>query len=247
MKKSYFKIGLLALILASFASSAMAQDTYKPIDFNLQVKSMHLWRGYKVTNGTMSGLNVYYTSKDGNFSGGLWNGQSLDGNYTEFDYYVAYNFGSGLSLSVWDINNFSDFPGADIFDYDNETTSHFVDVTLGYQVIPELNVSWSTIVLGRDTYVDDDGSIENAYSNYIEVNGTVYDENGVNVGLFLGGAFSFADTDSHFYGSDPNIVNIGLSVGKTITLMGHDFPVGATAMWNPEQKYGAMQFSINIF
>ena len=224
-----------------------AAQEYTPFNVNLDVKTMHLWRGYKVSDDFMSGVNAYYKTKDGNLTVGLWNGQSLEGDFTEFDYYFSYNIGSGLSFSVWDINNFSSFPGADIFDYDNETTSHFIDATLAYKVNNALGVSWSTIVAGRDTYVDDDGDVKNAFSNYLEANYTAYTNDDVSLGFKLGGAFAFAN-EAHFYGNDAfNIVNIGANVTKKVTLFGQTLPIGATAMWNPEQKYGAMELSFSLF
>ena len=148
---------------------------------------------------------------------------------------------------MWDINNFSSYPGADIFNYTNDETSHFVDATLAYQVNDVLGVSWSTILAGRDFHYDDNGDAKNSFSNYIEANYTAYTNEDLSVGLKLGGAFAFAN-EAHFYGDDAfNIVNIGANVSKKVTLFGQTLPIGATAMWNPEQKYGAMELSFSLF
>lgn len=235
--------------MAAFAlpNNSAAQETYTPFNVNASVKTMHLWRGYKVTDDFMSAVNAYYKTESGKLTVGLWNGQSLEGDYTEFDYYFSLVLTDGLSLSVWDINNFSSYPGADIFNYTNDETSHFVDATLAYQVNDVLGVSWSTILAGRDFHYDDNGDAKNSFSNYIEANYTAYTNEDLSVGLKLGGAFAFAN-EAHFYGDDAfNIVNIGANVSKKVTLFGQTLPIGATAMWNPEQKYGAMELSFSLF
>lgn len=118
---------------------------YKPFSFNLKAKNMHLWKGLRVTDAPVLDVDLNYSSRDGKFKAGLWGGAGVTGYYTEFDYYASYST-NGFSLSVWDINNYSDFPDAGIFDYDRSTTSHFIDVTLGYAFKPiPLKLSWSTI------------------------------------------------------------------------------------------------------
>jgi len=49
-----------------------SDDSYRPFDFNLTVKNMHLWRGYRVTDEAMTAANVYYESKNRKFKAGLW-------------------------------------------------------------------------------------------------------------------------------------------------------------------------------
>ena len=241
-------LALVALVAAfALPKNSLAQETYTPFNVNASLKTMHLWRGYKVTDDFMSAVNAYYKTESGKLTVGLWNGQSLEGDYTEFDYYFSLVLTDGLSLSVWDINNFSSYPGADIFNYTNDETSHFVDATLAYQVNDVLGVSWSTILAGRDFHYDDNGDAKNSFSNYIEANYTAYTNEDLSVGLKLGGAFAFAN-EAHFYGDDAfNIVNIGANVSKKVTLFGQTLPIGATAMWNPEQKYGAMELSFSLF
>jgi hypothetical protein len=225
---------------------ASEEDTYQPVDFGLQVKNMHLWRGFKVTEAAMTGVDVHYISPNGKFAAGIWGGAGFTGEYTEFDYYVSYAF-DNFNLAVWDINNFSSFENANIFNYDPATTSHFIDVTLSYQLpnLPRLNASWSTIVAGRDTYMSNDGELRNAFSNYVTVDYLLV-EKMVDLHVFVGGAFSFTN-EQHFYGSKPNIVNIGIMAEKNIVFGNYTMPVSATGMWNPEQNYGALQFAVNIF
>src|SRR6056297_656662 len=89
------------------------EDTYRPFQFNLTIKNMHLWRGYRVTDEAMTAANVHYISKDGNFKAGLWGGVGFAGNYTEFDYYLSYDY-KNWTFAIWYINNYTDFPEAKI-------------------------------------------------------------------------------------------------------------------------------------
>ena len=222
-------------------------NDYKPFDFNLQLKNMHLWKGLRVTDAPMTAADINYTSRDGRFKAGLWGGAGFNGYYSEFDYYVSYTV-NGFSVSIWDINNSSDFPDAKIFDYDRSTTSHFIDVTVGYEFdqLP-LKLSWSTLVQGRDTYVNSAGQLRNAFSNYVEASYTVLEKKDWSLSLYAGGAFSFA-SEAHFYGDKPNFTNLGVVYAKEINVFNsYIIPASATAMWNPEQEYGAIQVALTLF
>ncbi|MFI2744618.1 hypothetical protein ACG2LH_17925 [Zhouia sp. PK063] len=256
MKKIVLTV-LLALLTATgmFAQQTKreipedttATKTYKPFDFNLQVKTMHLWKGLRVTDAPMTAADIHYTTRNGNFKAGVWGGYGINGDYTEFDYYLSYTLNQ-WSLSVWDINNFSDYPDAKIFDYKKGSTSHFVDVTLAYQFKPiPLKLSWSTIVLGRDFYTNDAGELKQAFSNYVEASYTFLQKQDWSLGAFVGGVFSFTN-EANFYGDHTNFTNIGFVYNKNVkVLKDYSLPFSATAMWNPEKDYGALQVAVNLF
>lgn len=241
------KSAIISVFLLFNLTALMAQTKeYQPVNFGLDTKNMHLWRGYKVTNNAMTALNASYSTRNGKFTAGLWNGVSFDGSYTEFDYYMSYTFSPKWSLSIWDINNFSDFPDANIFNYNNATTSHFVDVTLAFQPSSRFSMSWSSIVLGRDTFVNQNDEVQNAYSNYVQANMLAFEGKEVQVSLFVGGAFSLRN-EAHFYGHKAGIVNTGLGLSKEVDILGTLIPVSAMAMWNPLLQHGAMQIQIGLF
>ncbi|TRX62625.1 hypothetical protein FNH22_00595 [Fulvivirga sp. M361] len=222
------------------------QDTYHPFDFNLQVKNMHLWRGFRVTDAPMTGARVHYTSRNGKFDAGFWGGAGFNGDYTEIDYYVSYAT-NGFSIALWDINNYSNFPDAEIFDYDKSTTSHFVDLTIAYtfQQFP-LKASWSTILLGRDTYVTESGGLENAYSNYIELSYNLLEKEHSTLNVSIAGTFS-PRHDAHFYGSR-TINNFAITYSKEVKLLKElSLPVSAMALWNADQKFASIQIAIDFF
>jgi hypothetical protein len=224
-----------------------AKEIYRPFDFNLTVKNMHLWRGYRVTDEAMTATNVYYISKDRKFKAGLWGGVGFAGNYTEFDYYISYEH-KNWTFAIWDINNYTDFPDANIFNYDRAETSHFIDVSATYRFakIP-LEMTWSTIVQGRDTYINSNGELRNAFTNYVEASYLVADGKDWNLSLYVGSTFSFV-SDTHFYGDETGFNNFGLTYAKTLNVFDkYALPIAATAMWNDLQEYGALQVAVDVF
>lgn len=256
MKKAlYITLALLGSMNLAFSQvKSMGNTTeekdsvvYKPFLFNLQVKNMHLWRGYRVTDSPMTAGDVHYISENGKLKAGLWGGSGFNGDYHEFDYYVSYATG-GFSLALWDINNYSNYPDAKIFNYDIGKTSHFVDLTAAYTFkgIP-LKLSWSTILLGRDTYTNDAGELKNAFSNYVEASYVLTKKDNWSLSAFAGAAFSFI-SDTNFYGDKSTFNNVGFIYNRDLNVLDKvTIPVSATAMWNPLQKYGAMQIAVNLF
>lgn len=257
--KTIYKGSLLAMLGLCLCLSTKAQDStarqtdttavkkYRPYNVNLQLRNMYIWRGFRVSNSPITDVDMHYTTRDGSFSAGLWGGAGLNGEYREFDYYVSYAK-KGWSFSVWDINNFTDFPNAKLFDYKRDSTSHFIDVTAAYQfgkAFP-LSISWSTIVQGRDTHVKSNGELGNNYSNYVVLDYKIWEEGNTNVHIYAGGGFAFG-RDKNFYGNKPNIVNTGITLNKELVLFNHHMPVAATAMFSPEHNHGAIQLVINAF
>ncbi|SFU75119.1 hypothetical protein SAMN05216480_11934 [Pustulibacterium marinum] len=224
-------------------------EKYQPFNFNLQVKNMHLWRGYRVTDAPMTAADVNYLSKNGKFKAGLWGGSGFNGDYHEFDYYVSYTTG-GFNFAIWDINNYSDYPDAKIFNYDIGKTSHFIDVSAAYtfKKIP-LKLSWATIVLGRDFYENDNGELKNSFSHYVEGSYILTQKENWSLGVYAGFAFSAtSDDDTNFYGPKSGFNNIGVVYNRDLNVFDKiTIPVSATAMWNTIQDYGAIQVAVNLF
>lgn len=229
-------------------TTTVKQEKYEPFGVNLQVRNLYLWRGFKVSNAPISDVDVYWRSKSGHWQAGFWGGASFTGDYREFDYYVKYVNG-GFSAALWDINNFSDYPNADLFDYKMGTTSHFVDLGVAYtfqKMKLPLTLSWNTILLGRDFHYKADSSLAHSYSHYVQVDQTLYADEKYNVHAFVGGGFSFSG-DKNFYGEKANVVNAGITVNRDLVVFKYHVPISATAMFNPEKKYGALQLIANIF
>jgi len=259
--KKFIKGSLMAILWLCFCHTAMAQgptdtkiDTVKkekksfPFDVNLQVRTLYLWRGFKVSNAPMINANLQFNlTKDKSLTAGFWGAGSINGEYNEFSYFVSY-VKKRFSLSVWDVNNFSDYPDANIFSYNPKNTSHFIDIRAGYDfgdALP-LNIQWTTIVLGRDTHMKSDGDLSNSYSNYVELGYRLWKQGDAEIHAFVGGGFAFG-RDVNFYGSKPNVVNTGITLNKDLVILKYHVPIAATAMFNPEKKYGAVSLVANVF
>ncbi|WP_428329870.1 hypothetical protein [Mucilaginibacter sp.] len=257
--KTIYKGSLMAILGLCLCLYGHAQDTtarkkdttsikkYKPFDINLQLRNLYIWRGFRVSNSPIADVDMHYSTRDGSLAIGVWGGEGFNGEYKEFDYYVSYTK-KGFNFSVWDINNFTDYPNANLFNYNPASTSHFIDVTAGYQFgnsFP-LSINWSTIVQGRDTYVKSNGDLANAYSNYVVLDYRLWKQGTSNLHVFTGGGFAFG-RDQNFYGSKPNIVNTGLTLNKDLVLFNYHMPIAATAMFSPEHKTGALQLVVNVF
>ncbi len=101
-------MGLLCLIFSKNVEAFQAEKIdsllkatkYNPIHLNLQIKNMHLWRGYRVTSGAMSALDLNYQTENQHFKAGIWGGAGFDGQYREFDYYVGLKYDK-WTLDVW--------------------------------------------------------------------------------------------------------------------------------------------------
>ncbi|ERI84755.1 hypothetical protein HMPREF1981_02231 [Bacteroides pyogenes F0041] len=250
----YFKILALS-VLGIFCSSALASAqesaTYKPLDFSLQIKNMHLWRGYQVTTSAMGGVDIHLTDKSQRFTFGLWGGASFNSDFKEFDYYASFQQG-GFSIAVWDIYNFS--PGAtynnrQVFNYNARETGHFVDVALSYQFQHDfpLKITWATIVFGRDRGVKNE---KNLYSTYVSLDYPVVRNKIVDLDLGIAGAFALnkeSGSDANFYADNPGIVNVNMTVSKKLKLGNYVLPVSAMAMWNPARNEANIQVAFNLF
>jgi hypothetical protein len=255
LKGSLLAIPWLCLCLNGRAQDATAEkkDTAQvkkivPFDVNLQVRSLYIWRGFKVSNSPITDVDMHYNlTKDKSLAVGFWGGAGFTGDYKEFDYYISYTK-PRYSFSIWDVNNFSDFPNARLFNYNPRSTSHFVDVRAGYKFGDSfpLSINWATIILGRDTHPTDNGGVSNSYSHYSELDYRLWKDGNSELHVFVGGGFAFGRQEN-FYGSKPNVVNTGVTINKDLVLFKYHMPIAATAMFNPEKNYGALQLVVNVF
>ena len=258
--KIVFKVSLVAILGLCLSLPGKAQDLAKktdttevkkdlPFDINLQLRSMYIWRGFRVSDGPISDVDINIAlTKDKALAIGFWGGTSFNGNYKEFDYYISYTK-PNYSFSIWDVNNFSGYPNANLFNYNPRSTSHFVDVRAGYKFGDSfpLSVDWTTIILGRDTHpVGINGDVKNSYSNYAELGYRFWKYGTTELHVFVGGGFAFG-RQINFYGSKPNVVNTGVTVNKDLVIFKYHMPIAATAMFNPEAKIGGLSLVVNVF
>ena len=243
-------LALCALLVPSLAQTENTNSSVDNFDIDLELKNMHLWHGSIVTPGGMMASSLEFTSTNNKFVAGLWGGASFNGNYKEFSYYSTYRFKDNFNISLISHNNYSNSVNPDIFSYDKITSPNFLDIVFEYTVSEELplTIYWSTILFGQgaDYETASDGTVTDSYSTYTELRYQLLPKQKTQLTLFAGGAFSFT-TEKTFYSKSPNIVNFGVSASRNINLLAKDFPVSATAFWNPESKLGALQLAISLF
>ena len=245
--------GIMLIGTALTPNSVFAQDDSSladNFDLGLNLQNMHTWHGFVVTPGFMLGSSIQYTSNNEKFVGGLWGGASSNGSYREFSYYMNYSVTNDFTVSLISHNNYSDSENPDIFSYDKYTSPNFVDIVFEYNLpdkVP-LTLYWSTILFGNggDYEINNQGDVTDSYSNYAEIRYRFLTGKDVQFSVFAGSAFSFA-TEKTFYSNKPSIVNTGLTLSYDVELLNQEFPVSATAFWNPESKIGVLQMAISLF
>lgn len=245
----------------TFKAAAQSRDTtYKPIETHLQVKSMHLWRGLEITTAPYLLGIVNFTDKSGNFKIGARGSSGWNGEYRQMDYFTSYQY-KNARIVIYDIYNYSKtLPlSTNLFDYKATTTRHFIDATIGYTISKKfpLDISWSTIIAGRDRDVlsGDSASTggkdplrrgKNRYSTYVQLTYPIA-LNDVRLDFFVGGVFALNGQQNSFYGNKPGIATLGVAANKKVTIGKYAFPVSLAPTWNPLRKTGGVVLGVTLF
>jgi len=231
------KIVLTIVGLLLFATAGYSQNKF---DVNAQAKSMHYWRGLRVTEGVMTGTSVGYFGE--NFSTYAWGGLSVDGSYKEVTNCFSYSK-NNFRVTLLDIFNFSGVQDVEYFNYNKDETVHFLDLSVGYS-FSFMNVSWATVIYGNDLLANGD----QRYSTYVQVEFPIKVKD-VTVTPFIAPAFALnSEAETMLYGDDSfGIANMGLSVGKTLKFAEKEFPVSATLGYNTILKEASVQLAVNLF
>ena len=253
------KILLIVFVAVLSVQMGMAQETElkeSPIDFNVDIKSNHLWRGLVITDKPMVAVfTSIKLNKSGSFTTGFWGGMSFsndsDGSsYKEINYYVQYAK-NGFSIGLWDLFNTRGVDSPDVWDYDKETSGHLLDLRTSYNFGESFPMTLEADVLlfGSGDGQYDDLDFEQRYSTYVQVSYPLIKESKVNLDAFVGAGFSL-NGDTHLYGDGQenfDIVNMGLTTSKIVKLGNYNLPVSATTLWNPSQKIARVQLAVSLF
>ncbi|MDV7137709.1 hypothetical protein R3X28_02425 [Maribacter sp. TH_r10] len=255
MKKILLVFVALIAVQMGHAQETELKDS--PIDFNVDVKTNHLWRGLVITDKPMVAVfSKLRLNESGSFTTGFWGGMSFsndaDGtSYKEINYYVQYAE-NGFSIGLWDLFNTRSVASPDVWNYDKNTTTHLLDLRTSYTFNESFPLRLEADVLlygSGDAQLNDDGDLEQRYSTYVEASYPLITESKVNLRGFVGGAFSF-NGDTHLYGDGEqnfDFVNVGLTATKTLRFSDLCFPVSATTLWNPSQKIARVQLAVSLF
>ena len=251
---------VLLILVAAFAVQVnIAQEKElkdSPIDFSVDFKSNHLWRGLVITDKPMVAVfTSIKLNKSGSFTTGFWGGMSFsnesDGtSYKEINYYVQYAK-NGFSIGLWDLFNTRGVDSPDVWNYDKETTGHILDLRTSYnfgESFP-LTLEADFLLHGSADSQITDGEFEKRYSTYMQVAYPLISEAKVNLNGFVGAGFSL-NGDTHLYGDGQenfDLVNVGLTASKVVKLGNYSMPVSATTLWNPSLKIARVQLAVTVF
>lgn len=258
--KRLLKPVLIALVVfAAIATKAQTKsDSYNPLQFGLQAKSGKNWRGLEISDQAFLETKLSLANRKGNLSVGVRGSNSFNGEYKQFDYFVNYQLGK-FRFSVWDIYNFSDYlkPDTDLFNYSAATTRHFIDATVAYQISEKfpLDISWSTMIFGRDrdTYASDivEGSKKddirrgaNRYSTYLQLS-YPFQAKEINFKPYVGGVFAFNGKNT-FYSNKAGIATFGFDASKKVSIGNYEFPLSVKPYWNTFKNTGGVEFAIQL-
>jgi len=254
MKKISLIFVVLFAVQIGYTQETEVKDS--PYDFNVDVKTNHLWRGLVITDKPMVAVfSKLRLNKSGSFTTGFWGGMSFsneaDGtSYKEINYYVQYAK-NGLSIGLWDLFNTRSVESPDVWNYDENTTTHLLDLRTSYTFNDSfpLRLEADILLYGSGDSQLNDGDREQRYSTYVEASYPIIGESKVNINAFVGAGFSL-NGDTHLYGDGEqnfDLVNVGFTAKKTLKFSELSFPVSATTLWNPSQKIARIQLAVSLF
>lgn len=250
------------------------EDDYKAFDVGVHLKNMHLWHGFIVSETPIFATNMEYNSRDKKFTAGIWgaagfnsidvtndNGTPRDpnddfrvnANYKEVSIYAVYRFSESFFVEAVSHNNFTGVAerGEELnyWSFDRDQNHNFVDLNFGYKPNPKTLLYLATILGGgqKDFVRNSDGTIDNSWTNYLEIRQNLWQKKDYNLDMIVGGAWSFF-TDKTFYTEGRgNVINAALALSKKLKIGNHTIPVEVMGMWNPEKKVTVIQLDITLF
>jgi hypothetical protein len=263
MKKALIATVILLTGLTGYAQKRAVVDIIESsgkeikksrLDFNVNLRTSHLWRGLVINDGmTATGYLHYTLDKKQYFTVGFWGGAGFNGKYTEINYFVQYQK-KNLSIGLWDLFNTTGIEKPEVFNYDKNSTTHLIDLRTSYRFPAAFPLRIEADVLLYSGLNDRELNRGNYYrsrnSTYVEVSYPITRNQQVNLNLFMGAAFPISG-GKHLYTSkvesDFDIVNAGINITKNIEIFAYQLPVSATAMWNPANKIARIQLDVGLF
>ncbi|MDR3250745.1 MAG: hypothetical protein LBT42_03665 [Tannerella sp.] len=229
MKTNLFKKAIM-LAVALFMVIPFAKAQVE-VSAGGDIVSSYIWRGQD-----LGGVSIQPSASVsvGGLSLSAWGSVGIESYDTkEFDFTLGYSTG-GLSLAITDywFNTSNNY-----FDYASHTTAHMFEATLGYDFGP-LALSWNTYFAGTD-YLNEDGS--RSYSTYIEASAP-FKLGGLDLKAELG-----LTPWEGLYSDKFNVVNIGITVSKEITVTeSFAIPAFTKICFSPNAQTCFLVFGISL-
>ncbi len=262
---------LLFLFFAISNVVFAANDTTKAkthLDFGADLYSRYIWRGTRYGGDSPNiqpGISFSYK----NFETGAWGAYSLGGvnPYQEMDLYIKYNFIHDMFSAIITDYYFPDENGTyHYFDYSKNSTGHVFEGGVSYNGINKVPLTFSAFVnfYGADAAKlgtnPSDTTIFNKktgiqYSNYFEL-GYSLSAKIVDLNFFVGFTLNNPKKannstgfigETGYYGDKPGVVNLGLSVSKTIKITkSYSIDLVSSLITNPETQRVFLIFGISL-
>lgn len=221
----HYSIVFCIIIISSQSGFANKEINIIDTDIHVDFRSMHIWRG--IATSYSPTIEPTFEINRKNYTTGIWLAQSFDGNYSELDLYLNYNY-RDFSFTVYDYYCPPTIQASsEIANYRKNTTKHTLELNFSFNGNKQLpiNILLATMVYGDDINSETN---KNNYSTYLQFGySTVIDENTIE--LFLG-----LNTFESYYGENFGIVNAGLTASRNLNV--HKsliVPIQASLITNP--------------
>jgi hypothetical protein len=244
-------IVLLYLLTGPFSVITAQEKTGLKPELGCDIVSSYIWRGSAVYSA-LGDQNVLSPSfQPGfslNFKGfelGTWGSVDFTGTYKELDYYLGYSL-KGFTATFTDYYWASDWITDNYFEYQSDSTSHFLEASLSYkgEKIP-FSILVATMFYGADKRFEDPS--KNNYSTYIEA-GYTFSIQEYKLDLFLGVTPMDGLYGDGYGGKDGfAVVNAGVSGSRAIEITEKfSLPVKASVIANPQAGKLFLVFGITL-
>ena len=237
------RLGMLVMMMAA-TMTVGAQDNVAAT-VSADVVNQYIWRGTQCGEASIQPtLGVSYKGLSLTAWGSTEMAPKSGTPYcSEFDLTLGYSVG-GFNVGVTDywFSRGGDAAGR-YFMYESHRTNHMFEANIGYDFGP-VSVQWYTIFAGDDyKKVADDGTIDRAYSSYVEVAAPF-----TLGGLDWNAAIGASPLKTQLYCNDGfAVTNISLKASKDIVVTpSFSIPVFAQVVANPADQKSYFVFGFTL-
>jgi hypothetical protein len=236
--KTMFFACTLAIVMVSTINAQEKDSSNLSFNVGADVVSRYIWRGQanSASPAIQPTLGITYKG----LSLGSWASYTFtDADLQEVDLFLTYEIG-GLTVGLNDYFMPSDSaPNNKYFNWKKKETGHTLEPFVTYSEIAGTPLSLTAAVFA---YGDDlDENEDNYYSSYLELSyaKTLGD---IDYNIFCGGTFG-----EGYYADDMNIVNIGITLTKTIEITPtFSLPCNGSFIINPNTENVFFVFGITF-
>ncbi|MDA3780262.1 MAG: hypothetical protein PF487_08630 [Bacteroidales bacterium] len=227
MYRNKIQSAIAVIFILLFSKEIKADNNTSLINYKIDFRNQHIWRGKQTSRMPCIEPSAWLTKN--NLEIGVWAAQSVDGQYSELDFFLTYSI-KKFSFSFYDYYCPTKINSIEFLNYNNSTTKHSFDLNFTYnggENFP-LSIMFSTMIYGDDK---NPTNKKNYYSSYIEFNySKLIKQN--KLSFFLG----LTPTGS-YYNNNFGIINTGISASSKIKMHNnYKIPIVASIITKPIKK-----------